>query len=100
MFCFAFGEGQMVWIWFVYIIGREVIFTGKDRFMDVMEKLQILSDAAKYDVACTSSGSDRKGMAGAIGNSVAPGICHTFSADGRCISLLTCHQYLHLSSED
>ena len=56
--------------------------------MDVMEKLQILSDAAKYDVACTSSGSDRKGMAGAIGNSVAPGICHTFSADGRCISLL------------
>ena len=56
--------------------------------MDVMEKLQILSDAAKYDVACTSSGSERKGMSGAIGNSVAPGICHTFSADGRCISLL------------
>ena len=56
--------------------------------MDVMEKLQILADSAKYDVACTSSGSDRKGMAGAIGNSVAPGICHTFSADGRCISLL------------
>ncbi|MBE5952218.1 MAG: putative DNA modification/repair radical SAM protein [Lachnospiraceae bacterium] len=56
--------------------------------MEIMEKLQILSDAAKYDVACTSSGSDRKGRAGAIGNSVAPGICHTFSADGRCISLL------------
>lgn len=56
--------------------------------MDVMEKLQILADSAKYDVACTSSGSDRKGVAGAIGNSVAPGICHTFSADGRCISLL------------
>ena len=56
--------------------------------MDVMEKLQILSDAAKYDVACTSSGSERKGRAGTIGNSVAPGICHTFSADGRCISLL------------
>ena len=56
--------------------------------MDVFEKLQILSDAAKYDVACTSSGSERKGKAGAIGNSVAPGICHTFSADGRCISLL------------
>ncbi len=56
--------------------------------MDVMEKLQILADSAKYDVACTSSGSDRKGMAGAIGNSIAPGICHTFSADGRCISLL------------
>lgn len=56
--------------------------------MDVMEKLQILADSAKFDVACTSSGSNRKGAAGAIGNSVAPGICHTFSADGRCISLL------------
>jgi len=56
--------------------------------MDVMQKLQILADSAKYDVACTSSGSNRKGVAGAIGNSVAPGICHTFSADGRCISLL------------
>ena len=56
--------------------------------MDVMEKLQILADSAKYDVACTSSGSERKGTAGAIGNSVAPGICHSFSADGRCISLL------------
>ena len=56
--------------------------------MDVMEKLQILADSAKYDVACTSSGSNRKGVAGAIGNSVAPGICHTFSADGRWISLL------------
>ena len=61
---------------------------GEELAMDVMEKLQILSDAAKYDVACTSSGSERKGRAGAIGNSVAPGICHTFSADGRCISLL------------
>ena len=56
--------------------------------MNVMEKLQILADSAKYDVACTSSGSNRKGVAGAVGNSVAPGICHTFSADGRCISLL------------
>ena len=56
--------------------------------MDVMEKLQILASSAKVDVACTSSGSNRKGAAGAIGNSVAPGICHTFSADGRCISLL------------
>ncbi len=56
--------------------------------MDIMQKLEILSDAAKYDVACTSSGSGRKGVAGAVGNSVAKGICHTFSADGRCISLL------------
>lgn len=56
--------------------------------MDLMEKLTILSGAAKYDVACTSSGVDRKGTGKGIGNSIAPGICHTFSADGRCISLL------------
>lgn len=52
------------------------------------EKLQILSDAARYDVACTSSGSDRRGKTGSLGNSCAAGICHSFSADGRCISLL------------
>lgn len=56
--------------------------------MSLMEKLTILSDAAKYDVACTSSGVDRKGNGHGMGNSIAPGICHTFSADGRCISLL------------
>lgn len=56
--------------------------------MSIMEKLNILSDAAKYDVACTSSGVDRKGDGKGIGNSVAGGICHSFSADGRCISLL------------
>ena len=56
--------------------------------MSIMEKLGILSDAAKYDVACTSSGVDRKGDGKGIGNSVAGGICHSFSADGRCISLL------------
>lgn len=52
------------------------------------EKLNILADAAKYDVACTSSGVDRKGQKGALGNSVSCGICHSFAADGRCISLL------------
>lgn len=52
------------------------------------EKLRILSDAAKYDVACTSSGVDRNGVKGAIGSAVAGGICHSFAADGRCISLL------------
>lgn len=52
------------------------------------EKLQILSDAAKYDVACTSSGVDRRGKKGSIGNSCAAGICHSFAGDGRCISLL------------
>ena len=52
------------------------------------EKLEILADAAKYDVACTSSGVDRKGKKGFLGNSEACGVCHSFGADGRCISLL------------
>ncbi len=52
------------------------------------EKLQILTDAAKYDVACTSSGVERKGNGRDMGNSIAAGICHSFSSDGRCISLL------------
>lgn len=54
----------------------------------ILEKLKILSDAAKYDVACTSSGVDRRGKKDGIGNSIAAGICHSFSNDGRCISLL------------
>ena len=56
--------------------------------MSLFEKLNILSDAAKYDVACTSSGTDRRGGGKGIGNCKAAGICHSFSADGRCISLL------------
>lgn len=56
--------------------------------MSINEKLDILSDAAKYDVACTSSGVDRKGDGKHMGNCLAKGICHSFSADGRCISLL------------
>ncbi len=56
--------------------------------MTISRKLEILSDAAKYDVACTSSGVDRKGTGKSMGNSLACGICHSFSADGRCISLL------------
>lgn len=55
---------------------------------DLMEKLAILTDAAKYDVACTSSGVDRGGRGHGMGNCVAPGICHSFAGDGRCISLL------------
>ena len=58
--------------------------------MDVLEKLTILTDAAKYDAACTSSGGNRTSKKGYIGNtstSVA-GCCHSFSADGRCVSLL------------
>lgn len=56
--------------------------------MDVFDKLKILTDAAKYDVACTSSGVNKKAAAGGIGSAAASGICHSFSADGRCISLL------------
>lgn len=56
--------------------------------LSIEKKLEILSDAAKYDVACTSSGMQREGKTGELGNSVAAGICHSFSADGRCISLL------------
>lgn len=56
--------------------------------MSLLEKLNILSDAAKYDVACTSSGSDRQNDGTGMGNCVKAGICHTFSADGRCVSLL------------
>ena len=56
--------------------------------MEVSKKLEILSDSAKYDVACTSSGSSRGGKEGGIGNTVSAGLCHAFAADGRCISLL------------
>ncbi len=56
--------------------------------MTLEEKLDVLSDAAKYDVSCTSSGVDRKGDGTGMGNCSKAGICHSFSSDGRCISLL------------
>ena len=56
--------------------------------MSVYDKLNILTDAAKYDVACTSSGTRRRGDGTGMGNCEQTGICHSFSADGRCISLL------------
>lgn len=56
--------------------------------MSIKEKLGILSESAKYDVSCASSGVDRKGDGTGIGNAVAGGICHSFAGDGRCISLL------------
>lgn len=56
--------------------------------MSVYEKLRILTDAAKYDVACTSSGTERRNDGTGIGSCAQAGICHSFSADGRCISLL------------
>lgn len=56
--------------------------------MELLDKLTILADAAKYDVACTSSGVDRGGKKDGIGSAVKAGLCHSFAADGRCISLL------------
>lgn len=64
----------------------EYLTAGQD--VSLMEKLGILADAAKYDVACTSSGVDRRGDGKGIGNCVSGGICHSFGSDGRCISLL------------
>lgn len=56
--------------------------------MEMSDKLRILADAAKYDAACTSSGNNRGKKVGYLGTACAPGICHSFAADGRCISLL------------
>ena len=56
--------------------------------MDILEKLKILTDAAKYDVSCSSSGSNRKNKKGGLGDTSTSGICHSWSDDGRCISLL------------
>ncbi|MES2744190.1 MAG: putative DNA modification/repair radical SAM protein [Bdellovibrionota bacterium] len=56
--------------------------------MDIKEKLAILADAAKYDASCASSGSKRAGVKGDLGNTQGMGICHSYTPDGRCISLL------------
>lgn len=56
--------------------------------MNLTDKLTILADAAKYDVSCSSSGSTRQGPKGAIGSAAKSGVCHSYTADGRCISLL------------
>lgn len=56
--------------------------------MDLTEKLRILSDSAKYDVSCSSSGSNRKNSNSGFGNGSVSGICHSWADDGRCISLL------------
>src|SRR5690349_9518118 len=54
----------------------------------VKEKLEILADAAKYDVSCSSSGSKRSNQNKGLGNTTGTGICHTYTEDGRCVSLL------------
>jgi len=56
--------------------------------VELLDKLTILTDAAKYDAACTSSGLDRAGRSGKLGSTVLGGCCHSFSADGRCVTLL------------
>lgn len=56
--------------------------------MEIAEKIRILAEGAKYDVSCSSSGSDRGEKHGFLGNAAMPGICHSWSDDGRCISLL------------
>jgi putative DNA modification/repair radical SAM protein len=56
--------------------------------MQLLEKLQVLADSAKYDVSCSSSGSNRANKKGQVGNAAIAGICHSWSDDGRCISLL------------
>jgi putative DNA modification/repair radical SAM protein len=56
--------------------------------MDVQSKLKILADAAKYDASCASSGSYRKRIEGGLGNTQGMGICHSYTPDGRCVSLL------------
>lgn len=66
---------------------KDLMIHGKEN-MPLMEKLKILADAAKYDVSCSSSGVGRRGDGTGIGNTLSAGICHSFGADGRCISLL------------
>jgi putative DNA modification/repair radical SAM protein len=56
--------------------------------MELMDKLSILADAAKYDVACTSSGVQRRAVRGKLGNASSAGCCHAFTSDGRCVTLL------------
>lgn len=73
------------------LMRRAVFFTPifqEKGIMDLGEKLEILADSAKYDVACTSSGVDRPGQHGSLGSCAAAGICHAFTPDGRCVSLL------------
>lgn len=97
LFCILFNREQMFEKRLHLQCGYDKISANKCSGGDTMliqenltieEKLKILTDAAKYDVACTSSGVERKGKKGHLGNSSEAGICHSFAADGRCISLL------------
>ena len=75
------------------IDSKKAIESFVQRQQTIMDKLKILTDAAKYDVSCSSSGVERKGNGKDMGNCSAAGICHSFSADGRCIfnlSIIVC----------
>ncbi|MEM9554275.1 MAG: putative DNA modification/repair radical SAM protein [Acidobacteriota bacterium] len=60
----------------------------KGRGLDLVEKLAVLADAAKYDASCASSGARRRGTRGRLGHTDGVGICHSYTPDGRCVSLL------------
>lgn len=66
----------------------KIITMATINFERLQGKLNILADAAKYDVSCSSSGSDRKNQGGALGHGEKSGICHSYTEDGRCVSLL------------
>ena len=75
----------------LFLFLKSIIVTFGAGIMDenVLNKLKILAESAKYDVSCSSSGTVRSGKAGMLGNTVGGwGICHSFAEDGRCISLL------------
>ena len=72
----------------IYLIKIKVKDYIGGEVLDLQRKLEILSSAAKYDVSCSSSGSNRKNKKGGIGNASIGGICHSFTPDGRCVSLL------------
>lgn len=59
-----------------------------DSLMDVRQKLEMLADAAKFDASCASSGARRAGSKGGLGHATGTGICHSYTPDGRCVSLL------------
>ena len=88
MFVFAIDFFWFLWYAVKRIHVRLENPMNVQKTMTLEEKLKILSAAARYDVSCTSSGVDRKGEKGTLGNAAACGICHSFAADGRCISLL------------
>lgn len=73
---------------FLYNYRTNVLVDWGQYPVELLDKLTILADAAKYDAACTSSGLDRTGRPGGLGNTMAAGCCHSFSADGRCVTLL------------